>query len=97
MTWPELVTERTAPAGLAAGGDLDVPGGDVVPDGVVDQVGDQLLDQEGVAVEGGGLEAGLDVQGEAAIAGRAAPRAALAIAARSAGWRSSRPACCWPG
>ncbi len=28
------------------------PAGDVVPDGVVDQVGGQLLDQEGVTVEG---------------------------------------------
>ena len=51
------------------GGDLDVPAGDVVPDGVVDQVGDQLLDQEGVAVEGGGLDGGVDMQAEAADPG----------------------------
>jgi hypothetical protein len=40
-----------------------------VPDGVVDQVGGQLLDQEGIAVEGGGLDVGLDVQAEAADRG----------------------------
>ncbi len=40
-----------------------------MPDSVVDQVGRQLLDQEGVAVEGGGLEARLDVQAKAADRG----------------------------
>ena len=69
MTCPELVTDRTAPPWLVAGGDLDVPAGDVVPDGVVDQVGGQLLDQERVTVEGGGLDVGLDVQAEAADRG----------------------------
>src|SRR5215469_10028103 len=48
------------------GGDLDVSAGDVVPDGVVDQVGGQLLDQERVTVEYGGLDVGLDVQALAA-------------------------------
>ena len=43
-------------------GDADVPAGDVVPDGVVDQVGGELLKQQRVAVEGGGLEVGLDMQ-----------------------------------
>jgi hypothetical protein len=47
-------------AGL--GGDLDVPAGDVVPDGVVDQVGHHLLDQQRVTVEGGGLDVGVDVE-----------------------------------
>jgi hypothetical protein len=48
------VGHRQDGAGLAgAGGDLDVPAGDVVPDGVVDQVSGQLLDQKAVTVEGG--------------------------------------------
>jgi hypothetical protein len=64
------VCHRQGGAGVAGrGGDLDVSAGDVVPDGVVDQVGGQLLDQEGVAVEGGGLDVGLDVQAEAADRG----------------------------
>jgi hypothetical protein len=57
-------------AGLAGlGGDLDVPAGEVVPDGVVDQVGGQLLEQEGVTIEGGGLDSGPDVQAQAADRG----------------------------
>src|SRR5215831_16857051 len=36
-------------------GDLDIPARDVVPDGVVDQVGGQLLDEKRVTVEDGGL------------------------------------------
>jgi hypothetical protein len=44
------------------GRDLDVPAGDVVADGVVDQVGHQSLDQEGIAVEGGVLDNGVDLQ-----------------------------------
>jgi hypothetical protein len=59
-------------AGVAGlGGDLDVPTGDVVPDGVVDQVGGQLLDQEGVTVEDSGLDVGVNVQAEAADRGAA--------------------------
>jgi hypothetical protein len=54
-------------AGLCA--DLDVPAGDVVPDGVVDQVDGQLLDQQGVAVQGGGLDGSVDGQAEAADRG----------------------------
>jgi hypothetical protein len=57
-------------AGVAGrGGDMDVPTGDVVPDGVVDQVGGQLLDQERVTVESGGLDVGLDMQAQAADRG----------------------------
>src|ERR1017187_7066630 len=57
-------------AGVAGpGGDLDVPAGGILPDRVVDQVGGQLLDQEGVTVEGGGLDVGLDVQAQAADRG----------------------------
>ena len=52
-----------------AGSDLDIPAGDVVPDGVVDQVGHQLLNQERVTVEDGGLDVGVDVQAEAADPG----------------------------
>jgi hypothetical protein len=64
------VGHRQDGAGVAdLGGDLDFPAADVVPDGVVDQVRDQLLDQERVTVEGGGLEIGLDVQAEAADRG----------------------------
>jgi hypothetical protein len=48
------------------GGDLYVPARDVVLDGVVDQIGHELLDQERVAVEDGRLDARLDVQAEAA-------------------------------
>jgi hypothetical protein len=62
---PPGAGHRQDGAGAAGpGGDLDVPAGDVVPDGVVDQVGHQLLDQDGVAVEGGGLDTGLDVQAQ---------------------------------
>jgi hypothetical protein len=50
-------------------GDLDVPAGDVVLDGVVDQVGGQLLDQERVPVENGRLDAGVDLQAETADRG----------------------------
>ena len=39
MTCPELVTERTARPPLVAVATSDVAAGDVVPDGVVDQVG----------------------------------------------------------
>jgi hypothetical protein len=57
-------------AGVAGpGGDLDIPARDVVPDGVVDEVGGQLLDQKRVAVEDGGLDVGVDVQAEAADRG----------------------------
>ena len=69
MSWPELVTDRTAPTAGGPGGDLDVPAGDVVPDGVVDQVGHQLLDQERVTFEDGGPEVGVDIQAEAADPG----------------------------
>ena len=65
------------------GGDLDVPARDVVMNGVVDQVGHQLLNEEGVTVEDGGLDAGVDVQAEAADPGRGTARAALVMAARS--------------
>ena len=47
------------------GGDLHVPAGDVVADGVVDEVGDEAFDESGVAVERGGADGGLDVQSEA--------------------------------
>jgi hypothetical protein len=52
-----------------AGGDLGVPAGDVVRDSVVDQVGRQLLDQERVTADSGGLDVGLDVQAQAADRG----------------------------
>jgi len=74
------------------GGDLDVPAGDVVPDGVVDQVGYQLLDQEGVAVEDGGLDGGADIQAEAADPRAGDGQAALVMAARSRGSCWLRPA-----
>lgn len=51
------------------GGHLDVPAADVVPDGVADQVGHQLPDQERVAVEDAGLEVGADPQAETADRG----------------------------
>src|SRR5262249_23308028 len=57
-------------AGVAGpGGDLDIPARDVVPDGVVDQVGGQLLDQKRVTVEAGGLDVRVDGQAEAADRG----------------------------
>src|SRR5689334_9063046 len=57
-------------AGVAGpGGDLDISARDVVPDGVVDQVGGQLLDQKRVTVEDDGLDVGVDVQAEAADRG----------------------------
>src|SRR5580698_6285859 len=52
-----------------AGGDLNGPAGDVVPDGIVDQVGHQLLDQERITFQAGGLDVGLNVQAEAADRG----------------------------
>jgi hypothetical protein len=51
---------------LVKGGDPDVPARRVVPDGVVDQVRGQLLDQQQVTVEGGGLEVGADAEAQAA-------------------------------
>ena len=96
MTCPELVTERHGAAGAGPGGDLDIPARDVVPDGVVDQVGGQLLDQKRVTVEDGGLDIGADVQAEAVIAGRAAARASLVMAARSTD-RARRGRCRRPG
>jgi hypothetical protein len=68
------------------GADLDLPAGDVVPDGVVDQVGGQLLNQQGVTVDGGGLDGGLDVQAAACDRG--------AGGGARAGWSRLR---CWPG
>src|ERR1700677_974214 len=57
-------------AGVAGrGGDLDVSAGDVVPDGIVDQVAGQLLDHERVTGDGSGLEVGVDVQAEVADRG----------------------------
>src|ERR1700683_1238311 len=61
---------RATPAGGGArpavgpGSDPESPGREVVPDGVVDQVGHQLLNQERVAVGDGGLDVGVDVQAE---------------------------------
>lgn len=59
--------DGVTPAG--PGGDLNVPAGDVVPDGIVDQVGHELLDQERVAAEDGGLDVGVDVQAAGRRAG----------------------------
>ena len=46
--------------------DLDIPAPDVVLDGVVDQVGHQLLDEERITVEDGGLDVVVDVHAAAA-------------------------------
>jgi hypothetical protein len=47
-----------------AGRDSDVPAGDVVADGIVDEVGDESFDQSRVAVERSGEDGGLDMQFE---------------------------------
>ena len=48
---------------------VNVAVGEVVDDGVVDEVGDEAFDESGVAVERRGSEGGLDVQPEAVEAG----------------------------
>jgi hypothetical protein len=45
---------------------------DVVPDGVIDQIGDEMFDKPGVAVEGRGANGGLKDQPEAFAAERRA-------------------------
>ena len=55
--------DRLAVGGI--GGDVNFPAGDVVADGVVDEVGDEAFEEPGVAVERGGTDSGLDVQVEA--------------------------------
>ena len=52
-----------------SGADADLPPGDVVPGGVVDEVGGQLLDEKRVAVNSGGFEGGLDPQAQVADRG----------------------------
>ena len=47
------------------GGDVNVPAGDVVADGVVDEVRDETFEESGVAVEGSGAHGGIDMQSEA--------------------------------
>ena len=66
MTGPEVGHRQDGVTAAGPGGDLDAPAGDVVPHGVVDQVGRQLLDQQRVTIEDGGLDVGLDVQAETA-------------------------------
>jgi hypothetical protein len=46
------------------GGDLNVSAGQVVADGVVDQVGDETLDEPAVSIEPSGADRGLDMQSE---------------------------------
>jgi len=59
---PGVGHEQDGAAGFEGGHDLDPAAGDVVPDGVVCQVGDQPPGQAGVAVHGGGGEGGVDGQ-----------------------------------
>src|ERR1035437_6383978 len=66
---PGVAHRQDGVTAAGPGGDLDIPAGDVVPDGVVDQVGYQLLNQERVTVEDGGLDVGVDVRAEAADPG----------------------------
>jgi hypothetical protein len=64
------VGDRQNGAGAAGRrGDLDVSPRQVVPDGVLDQVARQLLNQERVAVEGSGQQVGVDLQAELADRG----------------------------
>src|SRR5271154_5271941 len=46
------------------GRDVNVPAGDVVADGVGDEVGYEAFEESGVAVERGGTDDGLDLQVE---------------------------------
>ena len=89
MTGPELVTDRTALTALVAGGDLDVPARDVVPDGVVIRLTASCWISSGHR-RGWRAGVGADVQAEAADRGPGVARASLVIAARSRGSR-------WPG
>jgi hypothetical protein len=59
---------------VGAGGDLDVPAEDNVPDGVVDQVGGQLPDQEGSRSGAAGCMSVWTRRPRRLIAGRAAAR-----------------------
>lgn len=64
MIGPVLSTLSTAPL-LGPSGGVDPPAGNVVLEGIVDEVGDHSFDQQGVTVEKGGLNGRLGVHPQA--------------------------------
>jgi hypothetical protein len=66
---PGVADRQDGPAAAGPGTDQDISAWDVVPHGVIDQVGHQLLDQERIALEGGGPDLPADTQVQAADPG----------------------------
>lgn len=62
---PGVGDREHRPATRGLGGESKDSASDVVDDGVVDEVGDEALDQSCVALQRGGADSGLDVQSEA--------------------------------
>ena len=91
ISGPPLATSMNAMPVAGAGRHLDPAVRDVVPDRVVDQVGDQPLDQHRIAQGGPGPRAACTVTGRARMAGAAASSASSASTATSSGSRGPVP------
>ena len=74
-------------AGVARpGGDEDIPACDVMPDGVVDQIRDQLVEQQRVAQQHRRLQIAADVQAEAVDPGARDDSAAIGLTRGETDW-----------